>query len=197
MNSDKCQLSVVGAAVAAGLVFNCGASEERRGREEGGKCAAVCRHAATPTATVLKLILGALLLVGIAGPRSWAADHVVRVGFEEDEELTYLTTEYLPYGIEFQDIGLDGTPSWGVAALHPFGELNWPLGYVPYGMKIAGPSPWGNGAKLARNIRVASYLRLRTPGTLLRMALRVMACNLARVSMTWRLASMVFLAILY
>jgi hypothetical protein len=99
----------------------------------------------------------AVAVAGIAAPPAGATNYVVRVGFEELEDFTYLTTRYLQYGIEFQDLGLDGTNSWGVAALPPFGGLNWSLGYVSYGMKMVVASPWPGSYSL--NVRWITFTR--------------------------------------
>lgn len=120
-------------------------------------------------------------LIQSIAPGSVAAGHEllppgyywVRLGFEDFVptglgdfmEPWYPTTELLQYGIEFQDLGLDGTKSFGVAPLpiHTFIGINWQQ-FPPFEMWFMIASPFG--IDFAKNTRwinfdqAASYVSL-------------------------------------
>ena len=71
------------------------------------------------------LILLALAVGGISGPRSWAANYPVRLDLEELGHHTALTDQYAAYGVSFQGLGTDGAQSFLSSMIAPFGSMNY------------------------------------------------------------------------
>ena len=106
------------------------------------------------TTLLLTVLLVACFVLVTPSLHAQVTRYPVRLDFEDLGDENVLSTQYLPYGIEFEGVGADGFDGFRSTMVAPFGNVNWPIG-PPVGLTEILVGPEQEGYDL--NIRYVNF----------------------------------------